>query len=163
MIIREISPIDYTVLERFLYHAYDILPSGENILTSREEIFEPDIYANIKDFGSSNDCGVVAEQDGIIVGAAWTRIIPDDTCIDSKFPDLTISVLPEYRGNGIGTKMMNMLFKLSKKRGYRKTLLHVNINNPAVSFYKRLGYKISDTYIDPDDNETIYIMIKDLS
>ena len=166
MIIREIKPADYPVLEDFLYHAYDNTPSGENALNSRDEIFEPDIYEQIKDFGVESDCGVVAEQDGLIVGAAWTRMLPND-----EFPaynditDLTISVLPKYRGKNIGTKIMKKLFELLIERGYEKTLLHVNAKNPAFRLYKRLGYEITDSYMDHIDNdvyEEVYIMVKDL-
>jgi len=35
---------------------------------------------------------------------------------------------------------MDKLFELLSERGYKKTLLHVNQNNPAVRLYKRLGY-----------------------
>ena len=59
--------------------------------------------------------------------------------------------------------MMDKLFELLIERDYTKTLLHVNQNNPAVRFYKRLGYEISDRYIDPDDNEAVYIMVKELA
>ena len=49
MVIREIAPADYPVLEDFLYHAYDNTGSGKNALDSRDEIFEPEVYAQIKD------------------------------------------------------------------------------------------------------------------
>ena len=164
MIVREITPADYPILEDVLYHAYDT-PSGGNALDSREEIFKPDIYIQIKDFGAPSDCGVVAEHDGLIVGAAWTRVMPTDFQVYSGIPDLVISVLPEHRGKNIGTKIMEKLFELSAKRGYKKTLLHVDETNPAIRLYKRLGYEISYSYMDhkyDDVYGAVYIMVKDL-
>lgn len=159
LIIREITPDDYPVLEDFLYNAIFVPEGGE--MPPRDIIFEPEIYVYIKDFGIESDCGVVAEQDGAIIGAAWTRIIPAFGHIDNDTPELAISLLPEYRGLNIGTKMMNKLFELLRKRGYKRTSLSVQRDNPAVNFYKRLGYEITDEKLDHSGHED-YIMVKNL-
>ena len=66
---------DYDCLPEFLYQAIYI-PDGEE-LPSREIINDPEIFIYIKDFGTQpGDLGVVAEQNGQIIGSAWTRIIP---------------------------------------------------------------------------------------
>jgi ribosomal protein S18 acetylase RimI-like enzyme len=158
--VREITRADYPVLEDFLYNAI-FVPLGEE-MPPREIIFTPEIYIYIKDFsGKHGDCGVVAEQDGKIIGAAWTRIIPAYGHIDDDTPELAISVLPEYRGQNIGTMMMNQLFDLLRERGYKRTSLSVQQDNPAVNFYKRLGYKITDEKADHVGHED-YIMVKEL-
>ena len=146
-------------MEDFLYHAIYIPPGEEN--PPHELIFDPEIYVYIKDFGGKDDCGVVAEQDGKTVGAAWTRIIPAYGNIDDKTPELAISVLPEYRGKGIGTALMAYLFELLRERGYRRTALSVQQNNPAVRFYQRLGYVITDEKLDHVGHED-YIMVNKL-
>jgi ribosomal protein S18 acetylase RimI-like enzyme len=87
-----------------LYHAIFLPPDAKPV--PREIIFEPEIYVYIKNFGGKDDCGVVAEQDKQIIGAAWTRIIPAYGHIDNETPELAISVLPNFRGRGIGRKMM---------------------------------------------------------
>jgi len=106
--IREIIPADYPVLEDFLYNAI-FVPPGEKA-PPREIIYKPEIHVYIKDFGGKDDCGVVAEQDGKTIGAAWTRIIPAYGHIDEQTPELAISVLSEYRGQGVGAKLMGRLF-----------------------------------------------------
>ena len=157
--IREIIPEDYPKLEDFLYHAIYI-PEGEEY-PAREIIFQPEIYVYIKDFGGKDDCGVVAEIEGQLVGIAWTRIIPAYGNIDAQTPELAISILPEYRGRGIGADLMNNLFDLLRKRGYARTSLSVQQNNPAVRFYKRLGYVVTDEKLDHAGHED-YIMMKNL-
>ena len=157
--IRPISPKDYPLLEDFLYHAIYI-PEGEP-LPARELIFEPEIYIHIKDFGQTDDCAVVAETDGKVVGMAWTRIIPAYGNIDKNTPELAVSVLPEYRGQDIGTKLMNALFAILKEQGYTRTSLSVQQNNPAVRFYKRLGYRITLEKLDHAGHED-FIMVRDL-
>ena len=157
--IRAIAPTDYAQLEDFLYHAIYI-PEGEEY-PSREIIFQPEIYVYVKEFGDKDDNGVVAEMDGRLVGAAWTRIIPAYGNIDDKTPELAISILPEFRGRGIGTDLMNDLFELLRKRGYARTSLSVQQNNPAVRFYKRLGYVVTSEKLDHAGHED-FIMIKNL-
>ena len=159
LVIREISQAEYPVLEDFLYHAIYIPPGEE--YPPREIIFEPEIYIYVKDFGNSNDCGVVAEVDGEIVGAAWTRIVPAYGNIDENTPELAISVLPQYRGQRVGTELMERLFELLRERGYARTSLSVQQNNPAVRFYRRLGYEITDEKLDHAGHED-YIMVKKL-
>lgn len=158
--IREIEKAEYPVLEDFLYNAIYI-PEGEE-WPSREIIFEPEIYIYVKDFGLDTDCGVVAERDGKIVGAAWTRIIPAYGHLDENTPELAISVLPGYRGQSVGTMLMNHLFELLRERGYKRTSLSVQQNNLAVRFYERLGYKITDEKLDHAGHED-YIMVKELN
>ena len=161
MKIRRIKPADYAVLEDFLYNAIYIPPGEE--MPPREVVFEPEIYIYIDGFGSkSGDLGVVAEQDGKIIGAAWTRIIPAYGHINEETPELAISVLSEFRGNGIGTKMMKKLFEFLAEKGYKQTSLSVQKNNPAVKFYERLGYKVTDEKFDHAGHED-YIMVRDLS
>jgi ribosomal protein S18 acetylase RimI-like enzyme len=150
--IRQILIEEYPLLEEFQYHAI-FLPVGVGPLP-REIIFKPEIFVYIKDFGGKDDCCVVVELDKQIVGAAWTRIIPAYGHIDDKTPELAISVLPNWRRQGIGSKMMNSLFDLLRERGYLQTSLAVQKENPAVRFYLRLGYNIIE------EKTEEYLMIK---
>jgi ribosomal protein S18 acetylase RimI-like enzyme len=150
----------YSCLKEFLYQAIYI-PYGEK-LPSREIIKRPEIHVYIEDFGSKKgDLGVVAEQNGQIIGACWTRIIPAYGHINDDTPELAISILPEFRGLGIGTRLMKRIFKLLISNGYKKTSLSVQKNNPAFRFYKRLGYKILGDNKDFANNED-YLMVKEL-
>ena len=155
--IRKIQREEYHVLEDFLYNAIFLPPDAEPV--PREIIFEPEIYVYIKDFGSKDDYGIVAEQDGQIIGAAWTRIIPAYGHIDNETPELAISVLPNFRGKGIGSEMMQSLFDLLRECGYKRTSLSVQKDNPAVRFYERLGYKITGERLDHANHED-FLMIK---
>ena len=105
---RPITNEEYPILKDFLYHAVYLPPGAEPV--PYELIYEPEIFVYVKDFGRKDDCGIVAELDGTIVGAAWTRIIPGYGHIDDQTPELAISVLPDWRGKGIGSKIMEHLF-----------------------------------------------------
>jgi len=156
LVIRQIIEKDYKILEEFLYWSI-FTPPGFN-LPERNVICHPSIRIYIDKFGSKKgDNGVIAELDGVPVGAAWTRIIPAFGHIDYNTPELAISVLPQYRSRGIGSELMNELFQSLLKKSYKQTSLAVQKENQAVNFYLRLGYNIVK------EKEEEYIMLKSLS
>lgn len=143
-IIRSIRESEYHLLEDFLYEA--IFQRDEENLLPKDIIKEPELNVFIKDFGKKNDYGLVAEVDGKIVGAVWTRILAGDTKgfgnIDDKTPEFAISVYKEHRGRGIGTALMKEMLKGLADRGYEKTSLAVQKDNYAVRMYQAVGFKI---------------------
>ncbi|MCL1791506.1 MAG: GNAT family N-acetyltransferase [Peptococcaceae bacterium] len=156
--VRLMLSADYVCLPEFLYQAIYI-PAGAK-LPPRSVINDPMVFIYIKDFGTQpGDLGVVAEQNGQIIGAAWTRIIPAYGHIDQETPELAISIFPEFRGYGIGTKLMKKLFAALRKKGYQQTSLSVQKDNPAARFYQRLGYEMSGERLDHAGHED-YLMIK---
>jgi ribosomal protein S18 acetylase RimI-like enzyme len=158
--VRIMQKSDYVCLREFLYQAI-FIPQGITP-PPRNVIDEPEIFIYIKDFGTrQGDLGVVAEQNGQVIGAAWTRIIPAYGNIDSETPELAVSILPEFRGYGIGTKLMKKLFEVLRSNGYKQTSLSVQKDNPAVRFYRRLGYAVYDERIDHAGHED-HLMIKEL-
>ena len=158
--VRTMQESDYGCLQEFLYQAI-FIPKGTTP-PPRSIILEPEIAVYIKDFGTQRgDLGVVAEQNGQVIGAAWTRIISAYGHIDNNTPELAISVLPPFRGHGTGTKLIQKLFAVLRTHGYKQTSLSVQKDNPAVQLYKRLGYTLSDEKTDHAGHED-YLMIKAL-
>jgi ribosomal protein S18 acetylase RimI-like enzyme len=158
--VRLMRTSDHVCLPEFLYQAI-FIPKGVES-PPRNIINDPQIVVYIKDFGTKlGDLGVVAEQNGQVVGAAWTRIIPAHGHINDETPELAISILPEFRGYGIGTKLLKKLFVVLRGNGYERTSLSVQKDNPAVRLYKRLGYRITEEKLDHVGNED-FIMIRDL-
>lgn len=158
--VRVMQKSDYECLPEFLYQAI-FIPEGVEP-PPRSIINDPEIFIYIKDFGMQpGDLGVVAEQNGQVVGAAWTRIIPAFGHINGEIPELVISILPEFRAYGIGTKLMKKLFEVLRKHGYKQTSLSVQKDNPAVRFYQRLGYEMSGERLDHAGHED-YLMIKEI-
>ena len=158
--VRTMRESDYECLPEFLYQAI-FIPDGMEP-PPRSVINDPEIFVYIKDFGTQpGDLGVVAEQNGQIIGAAWTRIISAYSHIENNTPELAISILPEFRGYGIGTKLMKKLFEALRQNGYKQTSLSVQKDNPAVRFYQRLGYEMSGERVDHAGHED-YLMVKEL-
>lgn len=115
--IREIELDEYDVLDDFLYEAI-FIPKGVK-KSPRSIINRDELQVYIKNFGKSDsDNCLVVECDGRIVGACWARIMNDYGHIADDTQSLAISMYEEYRGKGIGRKLMrNMLHLLKEKAG----------------------------------------------
>lgn len=151
-IIREIAESEYEVLDNFLYEAI-FIPEGVSA-PSREIIYQPELQEYVDGFGKKDgDFAFVADINGKIVGAVWTRIMNDYGHIDNDTPSFAISLYKEYRGKGIGTALMKEMLNRLKNAGYKQASLAVQKENYAVKMYKNVGFAIVD------ENNTEYIML----
>ena len=140
-IIRKIRPEEHDLLREFLYQAI-YLPEGVEP-PPRSIVDLPELQVYVTDFGTRpGDYCLVAEAEGKVVGAAWCRIMEDYGHMDSDTPSLAISLLPEYRGQGTGTRLLNGLLHLLWENGYRRASLSVQKENPALRLYRRTGFRI---------------------
>ena len=76
--------------------------------------------------------------------------------IDDKTPSFAISLLPQYRAKGIGTKLMLAmlnLLNLLRGEGVERASLAVQKENYAVKMYRRCGFETVA------ENEQEYIMV----
>ncbi len=150
--IRKIRENEYYVLDDFIYEAIFIPESVEP--PPKSIINQPELQVYIKNFGKEkDDICFVAEDDGRIVGAVWVRDMPDYGHIADGVPSFAISLYKEYRGYGIGTKLMETMLDELRSRGYKKASLAVQKANYAVGMYKKVGFEIVD------ENEEEYIMV----
>lgn len=150
-VIREIKDSEYYLLDDFLYEAI-FIPEGVEP-PPRDIIKKDELQVYIRDFGKlPDDNCLVAEIDGRVVGAVWTRIMHDYGNIDDKTPSFAISLYKEYRGHGIGTRLMRDMLDKLRERGYEQASLAVQKANYAVKMYKNVGFEIID------ENDEEYIM-----
>ncbi len=150
MELREIRESEYDLLRDFLYEAI-FIPEGEKP-PRRDIVEQPELKLYYEDFGSGEaDYCFVAEDDGRVVGAVWTRIMDDYGHVDNATPSLAISLYKEYRGKGIGTRLMSYILELLRNKGYKKVSLSVQKANYDVKMYEKAGFKTieenSDEYI----------------
>lgn len=142
-IIREMKKEEYPLLNNFLYEAIfiqdGVQPPEKNIINS------PELQVYVENFGSrEGDLALVAEAEGVIVGAVWVRIMNDYGHVDDETPSLAISLSKDYRNYGIGTDMMFSMINKLRSKGYSKVSLAVQKINYAVKMYKKVGFEIVD-------------------
>lgn len=88
-----------------------------------------------------------------LVGAVWVRIMDDYGHIDDNTPSFAVSVLDNYRRQGIGSQLMVRMLELQKWQGDEQASLAVQKANYAVKMYKDIGFKT----VKESDEE--YIMV----
>ena len=152
MFIRELGENETELLKDFLYEAI-FIPEGVEP-PDRAIVEQPELKIYYENFGSGEaDYCLVADEGGKPVGAVWTRIMNDYGHVDDETPSFAISLYKEYRGQGIGTKLMYEMLNLLRKSGYKKASLAVQKANYAVKMYKKVGFEIVD------ENEEEYILV----
>ena len=155
MILRELREDETELLKDFLYEAI-FIPEGVDP-PDREIIKLPELRIYYEDFGTGRaDHCIVAEDDGKVIGAVWTRIMNDYGHVDDDTPSFAISLYREYRGQGIGTRMMKEMIALLREKGYKRASLAVQKANYAVRMYENTGFRTID------ENDEEYIMVCDL-
>ena len=137
--IRKLRADETDLLKDFLYEAI-FIPEGVEP-PEREIVEKPELRVYTDGFGSCRgDNCLVADVDGKVIGAVWTRIMNDYGHVDDETPSFAISLYKEYRGKGIGTALMRRMLELLKEQGYRKASLAVQKANYAVRMYEKLGF-----------------------
>ncbi len=84
----------------------------------------------------------VARVNGRIIG--WCDIVPlNDRHINKHIGVLAIGLLPEFRGKGIGRRLMQVVIEKAKMQGLTRIELTVREENEnAIALYKKLGFEI---------------------
>ncbi len=145
--IRPAVSSDQAFLWEMMYQAL-FLEEGQEPYP-RDVVNRPEIARYVKDWGRASDLGFIAEdaRSNEPIGAVWSRLLSADdqgfAYIDEETPELGIALLPEYRGQGIGTALLEHLLEAAKNL-YPAISLSVSPNNPAIRLYERLGFVTVD-------------------
>jgi ribosomal protein S18 acetylase RimI-like enzyme len=118
---------------------------GSPRFTQDELATNPNISRYLDGWPQIGDFGVVAETaDGTPIGGAWCRNLTADNAgygfVAEDIPELTIGVLPQFRGNGAGTALLAGLLAAGRSRGLSAISLSVEDGNRARALYERMGF-----------------------
>ena len=141
--IRELDTAETAFLQEMLCTALAWRPDVE--LPSKELLLEhPQVAPFHRDWGRTGDTALVAEGDGTPVGLVWYRFFTEDDhgegYVDDATPELAIAVADGFRGQGIGTQLMEAIHERAHAAGVARISLSVDADNPARRLYERLGY-----------------------
>ncbi|MBQ7705982.1 MAG: ribosomal protein S18-alanine N-acetyltransferase [Selenomonadaceae bacterium] len=104
---------------------------------------------------------IVGEIEGKIIACAGIKIYLDEA------EGMTIAVLPEFQGRGVGKKILTEIIKIAKMRGAKSMIFEVRVSNvPALHIYQKFGFKIVGRikryYVTGEDALTMCAKLEDL-
>lgn len=102
------------------------------------------LYENCRDYF------LVAEYKGVLVGYVASCLEGEELHVHS------IAVVEQFRGKGIGRRLMEETLRLARERGARRVRLEVKTTNvPAILLYEKLGFErkalLKNYYADGSD------------
>ncbi|MEM1096065.1 MAG: GNAT family N-acetyltransferase [Bacteroidota bacterium] len=138
--LRLLTPDDEAFLWQALYHALHVAP-GE-VPFPPEVVRQPEIARYVAGWmRRPGDAGFIAEAEGEPIGAAWLRQWTTAEhgfgFVDEAVPELSMALLPAYRGRGAGTLLLE-----HAARHVDAVSLSVSASNPARRLYERLGFLV---------------------
>jgi ribosomal protein S18 acetylase RimI-like enzyme len=151
------------IVTDMLYYAAHLDEAGKSL----EDVPELAIYE--KRYGLDHrDLGLYALAGHKIAGAAWIRLLKEedapDAYVDESTPVLMIGVRPEFRGEGIGSAMLEQLLQEAGVL-YEQLSVSVAHGSVAVKFFERFGFiRVGGPEkTSPVDGSDLVTMVKKLS
>lgn len=136
---------DAPFLREMLYESLYVPEGGEPF--SRDILEEPFMKKYVEDWGRAGDLGYIAvNAAGKPSGSITIRYFDEGNkgfgYVSDDIPELGMALIPESRGQGLGTALMKELFRGMKERGIQKVSLSVAPDNAAaMKLYERFGFQ----------------------
>jgi GNAT superfamily N-acetyltransferase len=112
-----------------------------------EVLMSPDHRRYLAGWKRAADEGLVATgADGVAVGAAWYRMLPQDApglgFVGVAVPELILGVHPLWRARGVGRALLRGLVELAGTQGHARISLSVERDNFARNLYRAEGFAV---------------------
>jgi GNAT superfamily N-acetyltransferase len=143
--IRPARADDLPFLWEMLFEAAAVAESVR-ALGKEQALLLPEVRKYLEGWGRAGDQAVVAtEHGGQRVGAASARCSSAEGAgfgfVAPEVPELSVAVIPDMRGQGVGGALIKELVIRVRAAGYKAMSLSVDRQNPARSLYQRLGFQ----------------------
>jgi ribosomal protein S18 acetylase RimI-like enzyme len=140
--IRRATAEDRDFLEEMLAVAADWRP-GTHVRSVAEILAQPALAHYVAGWPAEGDVGFIAEV-GQPVAAAWWRYFHQDDpgfgFVDDTVPEVSIGIVADARGQGLGTLLLEALIEEARQRALSALSLSVDPDNRATGLYRRLGF-----------------------
>ena len=138
--LRERRETDQAFMEEILYEA-NCEYKGERPDSSISK--DPKLVRTINLGQEKESCVIAEDGEGKAIGACWlnwfSKENPRYGFIHEEVPELHISILPDYRGLGIGTILINSVIEKMPEGSFGISL-RIDRRNPAIRLVQRLGF-----------------------
>lgn len=147
--IREAVQDDEPFLIEMLSDAVNWLP--ERAVLGHAQIMDnPELAHYLMGWRRPTDVGVVAVQDQRPLGAAWWRYFTADdpgyAFVDPVVPEVSIGVVADRRGRGLGRALLRALVARARAHRIPAMSLGVERANPAQRLYLAEGFRVVQSF-----------------
>lgn len=151
--IRPLRPGEYSLLAGWVYEAI-FVPEGV-AKPPRDIVREPALQAYWHGFGERpDDRALCAEASRRLVGAVWVRQMQGYGFVSDRVPELSMALAPDWRGRGIGTRLLRTMLSWLRSEEVRQVSLSVQrANRAAWRLYDRFGFRI----VEEGDGECVML------
>lgn len=143
MKIESYQPSDYDFFLK-MFHLSLYKPPGQEPFPFAI-IHEPDLRKYYHDWGRAGDLAFLAREKTNRIGMIWSRMFskekPGYGFVDEATPEFGLAVVQEWRGKGVGSKLLTHLIEELKKGSTQRLSLSVSKGNLAKNLYDRFGFQ----------------------
>lgn len=142
--IREAEASDEPFLREMLYHSLYVTDGDRPF--DLDVVAQPEIAKYVDAWGRPGDLGLIAvdSTSGEAIGAIWMRLFSATDrgfgFLHSTIPELGVAVLPDRRGCGVGSVLLQRLLEMGSEL-HAAVSLSVSVDNPALRLYQRFGFE----------------------
>lgn len=160
VIYRQLKISEHAFLKEMLYQALHV-PAGATPFP-KTILEDPSIAKYIENWGCvDTDVAIVAVVAKQVVGAIWGRLFTAEKrgygFMNAQTPEISMAILADYRGHGIGTELLNRIEKEYVQLDINTLSLSVDKSNRAKQLYERNDYRF---YEDGGTAVTLYKKLK---
>ena len=139
------SSADLPFLREMLFEAA-FWRAGAERPALTEGLESPELAKLLAGWGRPGDTAMIAESSGHErLGAVWYRFWSDEDhsygYVGPAVPELAIGVRAEARRRGVGEALLRALLAHGGAQGVKEISLSVELDNPALRLYERLGFR----------------------
>lgn len=114
------------------------------VVNVEEMMVRPELAHYVTGWPKPGDLGVIAEEERPI-GVVWLRLFSEDDpgygFVDTEAPELSMGVVPQWRGHGLGAELLGALIGDAADTGLAGISLSVERDNYAARLYERFGFR----------------------
>ncbi|WP_328989356.1 GNAT family N-acetyltransferase [Kribbella sp. NBC_01245] len=141
---RPAVPGDLPHLIDMLLEAYNW--GGVERFTTDQLALNDNAWRYIDGWPRAGEFGVIAAVDGRRAGAVWARLMPSSRpgygYVADDVPELSLGVVAEFRGQGVGRALLGEVITAARLAGYERLSLSVEPENFAAGLYRSVGFEV---------------------
>jgi len=159
--IRSIKKEEVTIARRLIYFvAHEVYQDTRSLEESMAFYDSKGVLEDMDDVQKSyfddNGSFLVMVDGDQIIGTGAIKKLDDEICELKR-----LWFLKEYRGKGLGYKMVQELLSFARSRGYKRVRLETDpvAQSQALNFYKRLGFYEIPRYSQHQDETALELVL----